>query len=373
MRVLHLRTLSGTGGGPEKTIFNSSYRLKEYGCNTDIVYIVDPDSKAIPSLEDLSSRLGVNLIWIKEKSGFSIDTIRKLKGIFLDSSYDIVHSHDYKSNLFAVLLARGAGCRVVITLHGYNPTTLRERIYYCLDRFSFKKSDAIITPAYYLKRYIEKKYRADPDKVSVIYNGIDISDYEFMPSIRKGSDSLTSKIIYAGRLSREKRVFLLIEAVRILISDGFNVFLTIAGDGRERPALEELVKKEGISSSVLFTGYISQGELRSLLYEQDILVLPSEREGLPNVLLEAMAVGVAAVASRVGGVDELIRDGIDGLLFDPEEGPAAIAWRIKRLIEQPSYREGLIRSARQRIESNFTFDRHIESTVRLYNRVLLNR
>ncbi len=128
-----------------------------------------------------------------------------------------------------------------------------------------------------------------------------------------------TRLLYVGRLAPEKGISILIKAVAFLKSrQGRDIEVCLVGDGEERPALVQLVKKLGLTDVVAFHGYVSFGEQLFAHYSNaDIFVLPSLSEGTPNVLIEAMAFGLPIVASRVGGCEELIKDHVTGILTEP--------------------------------------------------------
>jgi glycosyltransferase involved in cell wall biosynthesis len=174
-------------------------------------------------------------------------------------------------------------------------------------------------------------------------------------------------LLYLGRLSKEKDPIALLDVIEILRHRGFNGKLTLAGDGPERNILEKNVGERGLADVVKIPGYIN--DILPLLSEADILVNPSRTECMPNSILEAMWSGLPVVATAVGGVGEMIRDGVDGLLCPPGD-PAALAKAVTRLIEEPSLARRMADSAYQRVMDQFTFEKHMETTLALYSRLL---
>jgi glycosyltransferase involved in cell wall biosynthesis len=158
-----------------------------------------------------------------------------------------------------------------------------------------------------------------------------------------------------------------VEAVGLLREQGLDVHLTLAGDGPERDALGARIERAGLGDRVTMPGFVS--DVMGLLDESDILVNPSDTECMPNSVLEAMSAGTAIVATDVGGVGEMIRDGREGLLVAPGD-PAALAGAIGRMIEHRRRREDLAARARLRVEERFSFASRMEAMVALYRRVL---
>jgi glycosyltransferase involved in cell wall biosynthesis len=160
------------------------------------------------------------------------------------------------------------------------------------------------------------------------------------------------EILCVGRLVSSKGQRILVEAARRLVRAGRHVHFTFVGDGPDRFALEQLVSDLAIAEHVCFTGAINQDDIKTFYAAADIFALASFAEGIPVVLMEAMAMEVPCVATHINGIPELIRDGIDGLLVAPSdiEGLAAA---IAYLIDDPSLRHTLGASGRIRIKEAY--------------------
>jgi len=143
------------------------------------------------------------------------------------------------------------------------------------------------------------------------------------------------RLLYVGRLSVEKGLRYLIEAVSICAKQGIPIHLTLVGDGEERGQLEFLTVTYGIQDQVHFTGFVPLGdELRSYYRQANVFVLPSLSEGVPKVLIEAMASGLHIIATQVGGIPTLIEDGVNGRLVEPRSA-VAIAEAIQDISREP--------------------------------------
>jgi glycosyltransferase involved in cell wall biosynthesis len=154
-----------------------------------------------------------------------------------------------------------------------------------------------------------------------------------------------------------------------LVRNGHEILLRFVGDGPDRSELEREVEARGLSRCVLFTGNVNQDELRAIYRESDALVLSSFGEGLPVVLMEAMAMEVPCIATWVAGVPELIRDGANGLLVPPaDEG--SLAGAILRLMSDPDLRFKLGREARRTVLDQYDLDKNGERLVEIFRRRL---
>lgn len=143
--------------------------------------------------------------------------------------------------------------------------------------------------------------------------------------------------------------------------------LQLVGDGALRPQLERIAAELGLADSVEFLGL--RADIGDLLQRSWGFVLPSRWEGMPNVLLEAMACGLPCVATRVSGSEDIISDGVDGLLVEPEQ-PAALAWALRRVIEDPELAQRLGAAGRATVVRDYRLRHVAEQCVALYRRLL---
>ncbi len=186
------------------------------------------------------------------------------------------------------------------------------------------------------RRSLLEEFRLSSGKTTVVLNGVD--GHYFCPAERPstlkrelGIATSDRLLLDVGRLAPEKRVDVLLEALLRLRQEGERITCLIAGEGGEEQKLRHQAEKSGVAPYVRFLGF--HRDLRPYYRGADLLVLPSRTEGLPTVLLEAMACGVPCVATRVGGVPEVITDGVDGWLV--EAGSAgALAEGIRKALAQ---------------------------------------
>jgi glycosyltransferase involved in cell wall biosynthesis len=163
----------------------------------------------------------------------------------------------------------------------------------------------------------------------------------------------------------------LVDAVHQLISQGREVMLSLVGDGPDRAGLERHVERVGLSGKVVFEGWCNQDRVRALYRNSDIFVLASFAEGIPVVLMEAMAMGIPCVATRITGVPELIVDGIEGSLVTPSDA-AQLAGAIARLMDSPELLAGIGRAAREKVESRFHLGKNVLELSAIFERRLIS-
>ena len=176
-------------------------------------------------------------------------------------------------------------------------------------------------------------------------------------------------IVSVARHVPVKNLGLLLQSCALLRDRGTRFRCVMVGDGPLRSELEERRRRFGLAELVEFAGALEQSEVLTWWQRATVAVLTSENEGMPVCLMEAAACGVPAVATRVGGVPELVQDGVTGLLIHPGDADALTA-ALARLLENPQLAARLGQTARERAEEQFSIRRQVEALRRLWSRVL---
>lgn len=185
--------------------------------------------------------------------------------------------------------------------------------------------------------------------------GIDVN--QFLPSSQPPATSSPLRLLCVGRLSEEKGQTLLLESIASLSAQGFAVKLHLAGDGPDRKSLESYAQQLGVSSNIVFEGWLDPTRLIALYASTDVFVLSSLAEGIPVVLMEAMALEKPCVAPRIAGIPELIEDGVDGLLFSVAD-VGELTERISALIQSAELRQRIGTNARQKVLRDYDMARN---------------
>ncbi|MGB8260972.1 MAG: glycosyltransferase family 4 protein [Terracidiphilus sp.] len=199
-------------------------------------------------------------------------------------------------------------------------------------------------------------------RMSVVRLGVDPT--QFSPALRRPSGDFF-EVLCVGRLTPAKGQHLLIEAVEKLAAAGRRVRLRLVGTGPDASSLRRHADHGPIPERIIFEGAVNQDRIRSFYSTANAFALPSFAEGIPVVLMEAMAMGIPCVSTRVAGIPELIRDGVDGLLVaasDVDELAAALA----RLMDDGELRERLAASARERVLDKYNLERNVARLARLF-------
>jgi glycosyltransferase involved in cell wall biosynthesis len=185
------------------------------------------------------------------------------------------------------------------------------------------------------------------DRLHIVHCGVDPD--VFSPAEHTGRGK---RLLIVGRMASVKGIPVLLDAIKRLRSTHPDLNLTVVGDGPERASFEQHARDLGIEACIDFVGYQSQAEVRKRLCATDVFVLPSFAEGVPVVLMEAMAAGVPVVATRIAGVAELVDDGRSGLLVPPGD-TGALAAAIDELLTDPDKRAAFGRAGREKVATEF--------------------
>lgn len=264
----------------------------------------------------------------------------------------LLHVHMHFTSTVGLLAARLAPLRLSATIHG-SDEFMDPRGFYLAEKI--RAFHVLCTISEYgrsqLMRFSDQTHAA---KFRVARLGVDPALYAPRPFRENPSPF---EILFVGRLVPVKGLFILVAAMDRLVRQGRSVHLRIAGDGPGRAALERDVAQRGLNPHVIFEGWQKPDAVRALYREADVFVLPSFAEGIPVVLMEAMAMEIPCVATRITGIPELIRDEVDGLLVTPSS-QEELAAAITRLMDDPQLRRGLGTSARRRILENYDLRRN---------------
>ena len=279
-----------------------------------------------------------SLIYLME-AGIIADTMRKEK---------LTHLHNHfgdSSCTVAMLAAELGGFSFSFSLHGpgifFEPFTWRldeklKRALFVSNISHFCRSQAMIFCP-------PEKW----DRLHIIHCGVDPSLFKPVTHTGRGTRLLT-----VGRMASVKGMPVLLDAIKQLRNDHPDLTLTVVGDGPERNDFEQRAKSLGIEANVDFVGYQSQAEVRERLSNADVFVLPSFAEGVPVVLMEAMAAGVPVVTTRIAGVAELVDDGQSGRLVPPGD-QHALADAIDDLLTDPDKRTRFGHAGHQKVDAEF--------------------
>lgn len=275
------------------------------------------------------------------------------------SGCDRLHNHFANSGATVGMIAAHFGkWRWSLTLHGISETDFPAGL---LLAEKLRRADFVACASHFMRaqamRIIDVAYWP---KLHIIHCGVDLtslpSSHQKNSPNQKDEEALsqhaTVHLVCVGRLSPEKGYFGLLDILARLSSDGPDFFLTIVGDGPSDHAIRAKVEALSLTDRVHFTGALPEKEALEEISRGDIFILPSLMEGLPVVLIEALAMGKAAIASRVAGIPELIEDGHSGLLFTPSDWDD-LEHQLRRLLADGGLRQSLGEHGRTIVEQQF--------------------
>lgn len=369
---------SGRNMGLSFNFTRLAIALKIFGHEVTVVSETGEEEKGL--LEELNCRgikhytlLGLDAISIKNM----VNAARTMGKIIDCKNVDVVHAQGIRQLIVAFIASRIFSHRKKIAIVASTHTTLAgspyENATLLVESFLLNICADLATPVAKSVANRLVNFGLIPNKVVTVYNGIDLelidevlrSD-EYPPLLP--DDLKRSSIIVVGyfaRLYHNKGHEYLIRAISGVSKEFPNIRLIIAGDGPLRGKLEDLSRQLGIEEKVLFTGKIEHKSVYELLKRIDIYAFPSSAELFPFAILEAMAAGKPIVATSVGGVKEVIKDGETGILVPPREY-AALAEGIKELIKNPLRAEQMGKKSRRLVEENFSLHKIAYDLTKCY-------
>jgi len=368
--VVHARVITGAGGGPDKTILNSPRFLRSFGYDGTCVYLRLPNDSGFQSIRERANAADCGIREIDDRGPFDTGIVSRAIAICRELDAKVWHAHDYKTNLLGLIVCRSFPMKLVTTVHGWVEYTFRTRLYYLLDRLMLPRYQHVICVSSDLHDTCNKSVRSD--RISLIENAIDTDQFQRRVAPREKRNALaiadTDILIGAvGRLSAEKGFDVLIRAFDEIRKQIESVRLVILGDGPERNSLQQLIDSLNLNDRVQLVRF--QSDTRDWFEAMDIFALSSLREGLPNVVLEAMAMETPVVVTAVAGVPDLVQDQTNGYVV-PVGDLQVLANAIMQLIRQPKLRKEFAQQARRDIESRYSFDLRMKKVAAIYDSLL---
>jgi len=326
-------------------------------------------------LEEILHQEGIKHIYlnIRTKSELSpkiIESFFVLKSFLKSEKIDLIHAHTRVTQVVSALLSFYQKIPYVTTCHGFFKKRLGRMIFGCWGERVVAISEAV-------KNQLIYSFGVDERRIALIHTGIelkkflkDISQEEKTRFKRKWNLDGAPVVGTIGRLSPVKGQDILLMAAKKLAKDFPDIKVLLAGNGPYERYLRKLSTTLGLGKNVIFAASVS--DTTEILSAMDIFVLPSIEEGLGLSLIEAMAFGNPCVASKIGGIESLIEDGVTGLLFrrgDPDDLARAIKYMLINKSEAESFKE----KARRKVINNFDIEKMASQIEKMYGDVLRGR
>jgi glycosyltransferase involved in cell wall biosynthesis len=364
VKVLQLIS-SGGYYGAENMLLNLCASQEKAGCQNSLLLFYNVH---VPNVEfyERARRRGISVGMVHCKGRADWRAVRQIEEYVREDSIDLVHTHGYKADLYGFLAAWRLHKPVVATCHNWVGGTAALGIYNHLDRLALKKFDALAAVSDEVsQRLLDTGVLAK--KIKTIANGIDVQAFERgepLPAI----SGIGGKVVgMVARLDLQKGFEYLLRAVRELCNIFYGLTVVIIGEGPDRKAIEDMVKEYGLQSNVVLAG--QQSDMPGVYAAMDVFVLPSLNEGLPMTILEAMAASRPVVATRVGAVPSVIKDGENGLLVEPRDTDG-LRNAIASLLADPDLCRRMGERGHDWVSANYTSDAMALKYRQMYNEVL---
>jgi glycosyltransferase involved in cell wall biosynthesis len=269
----------------------------------------------------------------------------------------IIHTHGYKSDLYGLVANKGR-LPLVATCHNWTGESRAVRMYEAMDRLALRLFDRTVAVSAEVAGRLQAS-GTPARKIVTIQNGIDTA--LFQPRCGRPHNPFT--VGFVGRIAHGKGVAELLTAAREVLTTHPGIRFVLAGDGPLMSEMQNLARSLGIHRSTDFLG--RQEDMPSAYASLDALVLPSFNEGMPMCLLEGMSAGLPVIATRVGDVPRIVRDGVTGILIEPGDTDA-LAAAIRKVIDDARLREEMAGYARKLIEEEYSAGRMADRYLALY-------
>ena len=351
LRILYVDTEEVWRGGQEQ-LFSLMRGMK---CRGHAVELAAPPRSP---LLNLARENGIPTHFFTQRRELSLMAVWNLKKILGIKKFDLLHFNTPRPIFAGGLAAFLSGVPVTVSSRRVN-FPLRS----FLSRFKYNWiHDNIVTVSTSIHQTLVQ-CGVQAKRISVIYEGLDLKWIDGLPPtglLRQRSGLVVGTVAH---LSPEKGHLTLLEAAARLRKRFPDVVYVFVGEGELKGELEDRAHDLGLSEQIVFTGF--RKDCESLMREFDIFCLASVSEGLSSAILAAMARALPVVATRVGGIPELVQDGLTGLLVPPRR-PDRLAEALDTLLSLSSLRSCMGLAGRKRIEENFTLDRKLDQTEELY-------
>lgn len=363
LKILYIITLSDLGGA-QTHLLEVVMSLQP---DNDIIIIVGSTGWLTDRVDEITVHYIVEPSLVREISLVKdIKAICSIKNIINKVKPDIVHCHSSKAGIVGRIAAKLAGVPVVFTAHGWAFTDgvkfIKRLLFACIERIMLLLTVKVICVSDYDRKLAERWFKFKSDKIITIHNGVIESDL-----VKNNFNLNLVSLIMVARFSAQKNQKQLIEAVKDVIDDGYRVKCTLVGDGSNYIECLEYIKQNNLGNNISLLGL--RNDIDELLLQNDVFCLISNYEGLPISIIEAMRAGLPVIASNVGGVNELVNDGVNGYLI-PKGDKQLLKQRIIEIISEPEKLVHMGQASRNKYEREYSAQQMISGIVDVYREVI---
>ena len=361
MNVLQLISSSGFYGA-EAMVLHLSRTLRQKGHTVRLGVFVNRRNPN-DELARRARELDFEVVTLPCGSRLNVSTVNRIRACVEQCGTEVIHSHGYKSNLYALAANLFSRRVLVSTCHNWTGQTVALRAYGKFDRFNLRFFDRIMCVSEEVRSRLLQSGVLNR-KLDVILNGIPVSDFANTNSERKLDEPLIGMV---GRLVEAKGFQLVLQRVPAILKQFPKARFILIGEGPQREEWARLVEKIGVEPSVSFAG--AQKDMPRLYKSLTMFVLPSFNEGMPMSILEAMAAGVPVIATRVGSIPRVVHHEQTGLLVDKGDADG-VQNAIERLIANPNFRIEMGNRGRTFVQENASVEQMADRYIAHYAELL---
>lgn len=370
MRRVKVLQLISSGGyyGAENMLLNLCASQEQSGCQNSLLIFYNVH---VPNVEfyERARRRGLSVRMVHCNGRADWRAVRQIEEYIQEDEVDLVHTHGYKADLYGYLAAWRCHKPVVATCHNWVGGTAALGIYNHLDRMALKKFNALAAVSEKVAQRL-LAFGVPAQKIKTIANGIDVKAFERAEPLPLLKAEASTVVGVVARLDLQKGFEYLLQAARELCKTFPGLKIVIVGEGPDRSAIEEMIQQYGLQSNVILAG--QQSNMPGVYAAMDIFVLPSLNEGLPMTVLEAMAASRPVIATRVGAIPSVIKDGETGLLVEPKDS-AGLQNAIASLLDDPERGRRMGDQAHAWVSRHYTSEAMALNYRDLYEEVLGRR
>jgi len=337
--------LTGGQGRHIKDLYNKLYKKKDF-------LIFSPNENNLinhKTIFKFSRKFGKNLFL-----SFLIN--KNINEIIQENNIDIVHFHCGPGGL---ILIKKPSVKLICTVHHtyyqqqkYIPFQKWKYLLYLLERKMYHNADKIITVSESTKEVLVKNYNVSPEKIVVIYNGVNFKIFKKIKSIKKIPNSL----LYVGRLDKRKGIDFLVKSIPLVKNEIPDIKLFIIGKGKSREKLEKFVEENNLEDNIKFLGFVPDDELPKWYNQCKLTIVPSVFEGFGITVIESLACGTPVVGTNTDGIKDIIKDKNMLVKFGDKED---LAKKIVKLLENNQIKFNFKKN-------NYNLDRIAKETLEVY-------
>lgn len=376
IKVLHIHTRAIIGGSGTNTLLSMAGLPKD---RFEAVLACGSEG----ALPEEARKKGLRVIIIphlKNEINPSNDflALREIISLLKSEDFAIVHTHNSKAGILGRLAARW--CRVPVIVHTMHSCVFRypnlnffqRSFFYIIEKWTAGFTDKIIAISPTLETIFIESGIAPPEKIATIYSGIGLESFRVATDLvqKKRSLGIAEGELVVGtvsRLAEGKGHKYIIQAIPLIVAQVPHVKFVFVGDGPARFELEDLADQLRVRDKIIFTG--ERNDVPELLQAFDIFCLVSLYEGMGRVILEAQAAGKPVVATKIGGIPDIVLENKTAFLIKPKDS-TGLADNLIRLLKDEKLRTEMSQAARGFIDYHFSLQKMVEDIMRVYNELL---